>query len=163
MGQCNEIMVLAELQRNSVGYSVFSKRDLNIGWELTDAGRGVSRPFALPSTHLSLGAIQPVILSTWILHQAAICCGPVEEFITTVVGVGRCPTVYVFTCRCLAWPLSAKSAWQHLHTQIVSSNNKCLVALYATGKMTSLLWEYFIFPHTALTYSPILLAYVWCV
>jgi hypothetical protein len=64
MGQCNEIMVLAELQRFSVRYSVFSERGLNIRLKLTDAGRGVGRPLALPSAHLSLSAIQPVILST---------------------------------------------------------------------------------------------------
>jgi hypothetical protein len=30
MGQCNEIMVLAELQRDSVRYSAFGKRGLKI-------------------------------------------------------------------------------------------------------------------------------------
>lgn len=70
--------------------------------KLTDACWSVSRPLALPSTHLLLGAIQPVVLLTGVLNQATICCGSVQEFIATIVNVGRSPTVYVFTCWCLA-------------------------------------------------------------
>jgi hypothetical protein len=70
--------------------------------KLTDTRWSVSRPLALPSTCLLLGAIQPVVLLTGVLYQATICCGSVQKFVATIVNVGRSPTVYVFTCWCLA-------------------------------------------------------------